>query len=95
MADNDGDGLLTLQEFMETMNLRSVQHYLKILDVTVNDSRSLAPKKARPNLIMWVKHGKTWVNNNKPPIFGIVYTTYICGDLGIVYFCFTIWVCLK
>lgn len=26
---------------METMNLRSVQHYLKILDVTVNDSRIL------------------------------------------------------
>jgi hypothetical protein len=43
LADNDGDGLLTLQEFMETMNLRSVQHYLKVLDVTVNDSRNLAP----------------------------------------------------
>lgn len=41
LADNDGDGLLTLQEFMETMNLRSVQHYLKVLDVTVNDSRIL------------------------------------------------------
>lgn len=41
LADNDGDGLLTLEEFMETMNLRSVQHYLKILDVTVNDSRIL------------------------------------------------------
>eukprot|EP00490_Sorites_sp_Unknown_P014365 CAMPEP_0114642096 /NCGR_PEP_ID=MMETSP0191-20121206/2636_1 /TAXON_ID=126664 /ORGANISM="Sorites sp." /LENGTH=215 /DNA_ID=CAMNT_0001854237 /DNA_START=249 /DNA_END=896 /DNA_ORIENTATION=+ len=41
LADNDGDGHLTLQEFMETMNLQSVQHYLKILDVTVNDSRIL------------------------------------------------------
>eukprot|EP00438_Fugacium_kawagutii_P031324 Skav215348 [mRNA] locus=scaffold1391:406314:411966:- [translate_table: standard] len=41
LADNDGDGLLTLQEFMETMNLQSVQHYLKILDVTVTDSRIL------------------------------------------------------
>lgn len=40
LADNDGDGLLTLEEFMETMNLQSVQHYLKILDVTTTDSRS-------------------------------------------------------
>ena len=41
LADDDGDGLLTLEEFMETMSLQSVKHYLKILDVTVHDSRIL------------------------------------------------------
>lgn len=41
LADDDGNGILTYEEFMHTMTLPSVQQYLKVLDVTVNDCKPL------------------------------------------------------
>jgi len=37
LVDNDGDGSLSAEEFVQAMELPSVQHYLKFLEVTVRD----------------------------------------------------------
>ncbi|CAE7380347.1 Scn10a [Symbiodinium microadriaticum] len=41
IVDDDGDGHLTPQEFVEAMSLPSVQQYMKFLDVSVRDVRPL------------------------------------------------------
>mmetsp|Transcript_61573 Transcript_61573/g.144297 ORF Transcript_61573/g.144297 Transcript_61573/m.144297 type:complete len:550 (-) Transcript_61573:84-1733(-) len=41
LADDDGDGNLSRDEFVETMSLASVQHYLRTLNVSVQDCRPL------------------------------------------------------
>ena len=41
LADDDGDGNLSREEFVETMSLPSVQHYLRTLDMSVQDCRPL------------------------------------------------------
>jgi len=41
IVDDDGDGHLTPEEFIEAMSLPSVQQYMKFLDVSVRDVRPL------------------------------------------------------
>jgi len=41
LADDDGDGNLSREEFVETMSLPSVQHYLRTLDMSIQDCRPL------------------------------------------------------
>ncbi|CAJ1396049.1 unnamed protein product [Effrenium voratum] len=41
LADNDGDGTLSYEEFHETMTLPSVMNYLKSMDLTVHDCKPL------------------------------------------------------
>ncbi|CAE7451133.1 CACNA1H, partial [Symbiodinium pilosum] len=41
LADDDGDGNLSRDEFNETMSLPSVQHYLRTLDMSMQDCRPL------------------------------------------------------
>jgi len=41
LVDNDGDGSLSPEEFVQAMELPSVQQYLKFLEVTVRDCRPL------------------------------------------------------
>mmetsp|Transcript_5358 Transcript_5358/g.12696 ORF Transcript_5358/g.12696 Transcript_5358/m.12696 type:complete len:553 (-) Transcript_5358:94-1752(-) len=41
LADDDGDGNLSRDEFVETMSLPSVQHYLRTLDMSIQDCRPL------------------------------------------------------